>query len=561
MMTRIERRVWVEKVVNKAVNNEPNCIAKRVRLRLWPVAACISLALSSIASAELNELNNQHTEHQTITHKVKEIPSSQFQWGSPHIPDSSVYNLQNVREKIPQKKTAVISIQRLVRKGPLKDFVRNTRLLEWAKRQLSSPKVIEIESGLATLEQIANAVDKQYFEKLPNGVYITRLPIVVGHGATLLIDGSPSSIGHSESGKPNPSPEKELRLSQERGAFLINDGLFFAINTRLIGWSEQANTNAYYKEHSEFRPFYVSWGGSETYFAHSTVESFGYFQSKSYGITFSQYKEHDHMSRKPPKGWIIGSEFFDTYYGFYCYEAEDVALVGNTYRDNILYGIDPHDRSSRLLIANNHVYGTRKKHGIIISREVNDSWIVNNHTHNNHLSGIVLDRDSQRNVVANNTIYSNGGDGITLYESANNHIVNNMIADNTRQGIRVRNSGNTRINNNAIIRSGGYGIFAQVKDLSETDRDLSLDAYHTTTEIWASQDSLSGNQRGPIFIGPKATARLFDPRFVTHEQSKSFSLKGELAQYQHQILDIIYRKKAAVAIEPINTPSAGNTGS
>ncbi|UZE96309.1 right-handed parallel beta-helix repeat-containing protein [Alkalimarinus alittae] len=513
------------------------------------------LGFSSAAHADALALSKQPT----ATHAVNEIPVSQFQWDSPSIPDSSAYNLEAIKAKIPANKKPVITIQRLVRSGPLKDFVRGKRLLEWAKRQLSSPKIIEVESGLATLEDIANAVDSQYFEKLPNGAYIARLPILVGNNATLLIDGSDSNTDSQNS--ESQKPQVTLLLSQDRGAFLVNDGLFFAINSRIVGWNEKNNTNAYYKEDTEFRPFFVSWGGSETYIADSAIESFGYFQSKSYGITFTQYKEHDNMHRAAPKGWIIDSEFYDTYYGFYCYEAEDVALVGNTYRDNILYGIDPHDRSSRLLIANNHVYGTREKHGIIISREVNDSWIVNNRTHDNHLSGIVLDRDSQRNVVANNTVYSNGGDGITLYESDNNHIINNVIADNTRQGIRVRNSNNTRISHNAIVKSGGYGIFAEVQDLSATDRDMSMDAYQTATTIWVTQDSLSENHSGPIFIGPKVIARLYNPSFISSSASKNLSLKGTLAAYQHKILDIIYRKKSAVIIEPIEYPHVNHSGS
>lgn len=512
----------------------------------WPVAFCVILAFAMTARAETGLITDQDGEPQGATHQVKEIPSTRFALDAVVIPDTTIYTEKAIREKIPEPKTATISLQRMLRNGPLKDFVRNTRMLEWAKRQFSSPKVIEIEEGVATLAQIANAVDAQYFEKLSEGVYIARLPIVVGHNASLVIDGE---------------QEQELRLSQERGAFLVNDGVFFALNTRLIGWSETNSSNAFYKDKAEFRPFFVSWGGSETYMAGSTIESFGYFQSKSYGITFSQYKENDHMDRSAPRGWIIDSEFFDTYYGFYCYEAEDVVLLGNTYRDNILYGIDPHDRSSRLLIANNHVYGTRKKHGIIVSREVNDSWIVNNRTHDNRLSGIVLDRDSQRNVVANNAIYNNGGDGITLYESSNNQLVNNVIADNARQGIRVRNSSNIRLSHNAIVRSGGYGIFAQVKDLSATDRDMALDHYEAHTEMWAMHDSLTENHSGPIYISPASVVRLFAPNFVSSGGAKSFTLKGVLAQYQHQILDILYRKQAAVAIEPIHSPAIPETES
>ena len=525
-------------------------IVEKYCLAIWLVIFCSALFITFAANAETAHVEKAKGPvgvQSIVTHQVKAISKDRFTWKEPDIPDTSIYNLQAVRKKIPELKAASISIQRLVRKGPLKEFVGNTRLLTWATRQLSFPKVIKLDNGIATLSQIAKAVDKRYFESLSEGIFISRLPIVVGHSAALLIEGN---------------KERELRLSQDRGAFLVNDGLFFSINTRLVGWNEENNTLSYYKEKKDFRPFFISWGGSETYIANSAIESFGYFNSKSYGITFSQYNEGDHMNRPPPKGWIINSEFVDVFYGFYCYEAEDVVLLANTYRDNILYGIDPHDRSSRLLIANNHIYGARVKHGIILSREVNDSWVVNNRVHDNLLSGIVLDRNSQRNIIANNITYNNGGDGITIYESPNNRLWNNIVLENARQGIRVRNSDNVYLSNNAIARNGGYGIFSQVKDLSDTDRNLSLDPYQAYTQVFTARDTFTNNHNGPISFTPAAATWLYKPNFVFNKGAKSFSLKGELAHYHHKILDILYRKKSAVAIEPtdriLNKNKAGS---
>ena len=65
-----------------------------------------------------------------------------------------------------------------------------------------------------------------------------------------------------------------------------------------------------------------------------------------------------------PEGVIADNSFRNMYYGFYSYEAENAALLGNEYRDNIVYGIDPHDRSRYLMIAYNTTYDTHKKHGV-----------------------------------------------------------------------------------------------------------------------------------------------------------------------------------------------------
>ncbi len=74
--------------------------------------------------------------------------------------------------------------------------------------------------------------------------------------------------------------------------------------------------------------------------------------------------------------------------------------------------------------------GTKKKHGIIISREVNDSFIFNNRSYDNNLSGLVIDRNSVNNLIAYNEIYKNHTDGITLYESADNLLWGNKVISN-----------------------------------------------------------------------------------------------------------------------------------
>ncbi|MBP5133989.1 right-handed parallel beta-helix repeat-containing protein, partial [Pseudomonas protegens] len=183
------------------------------------------------------------------------------------------------------------------------------------------------------------------------------------------------------------------------------------------------------------------------------------------------------LKRPEPTGWIVGSTFSDMWYGFYCYETRDFVLKGNTYKDNIVYGIDPHDRSHGLIIADNTVHGTKKKHGIIISREVNDSFIFNNRSYDNHLSGLVIDRNSVNNLIAYNEIYRNHTDGITLYESADNLIYGNKVISNRRHGIRIRNSVNIRLYENIAMANGLTGVYGHIKDLSDTDRDIKLDPF------------------------------------------------------------------------------------
>lgn len=189
------------------------------------------------------------------------------------------------------------------------------------------PQAIFIDDGHVDLVELSKKVPGQYLRETAPGVYLARLPIVVGHTGVLEIDGK----------------VKELRLSEEGGAFIVNDGKLFVTDTKVTGWREQANGPATFRKPDAFRPFLLSWGGTETYIVNSKMASFGYSKSKSYGVSISQYTPNmaKQMGRAEPTGWIIGSEFSDMWYGFYCYETQDFVVKDSVYRDNIVYGIDP----------------------------------------------------------------------------------------------------------------------------------------------------------------------------------------------------------------------------
>lgn len=51
---------------------------------------------------------------------------------------------------------------------------------------------------------------------------------------------------------------KELRLPQERGAFLVNDGILFVRDSKITGWSESERESVWFKVLNELRPFLIS---------------------------------------------------------------------------------------------------------------------------------------------------------------------------------------------------------------------------------------------------------------------------------------------------------------
>jgi poly(beta-D-mannuronate) C5 epimerase len=475
---------------------------------------------------------------QAKTYTISSPPTAPLEMPKPALPDLSGYTAAAMEKKIVRTKPGKISIRRMMQEDALKDFIGgDNKMAEWVVRQHGIPQAIFIDDGYMNLKDLLGKVPKQYLSETSPGVFLAKLPIVVGRKGILDID----------------KHTKELRLSQEAGAFLINDGQLFVRDTKITGWKEKANGPATFQSPQEFRPFLLAWGGTETYIANTKMASFGYANSKSYGVSISQYTPNmaKVLKRPEPTGWIIDSEFSDMWYGFYCYETEGFVIKGNTYKDNIVYGIDPHDRSHGLIIADNTVYGTKKKHGIIISREVNNSFIFNNRSYDNKLSGLVIDRNSVNNLIADNEIYRNHTDGITLYESGDNLLWGNKVIANRRHGIRIRNSVNIKLYENTSMANGLTGVYGHIKDLTDTDRDIALDPFDTKVSLIVVGGELAGNGSGPLSIDSPLSIELYRVSMLAPTKSSGISFNGILGERQEEILDLLVRQQKAVLIDPV----------
>jgi poly(beta-D-mannuronate) C5 epimerase len=469
---------------------------------------------------------------------ITQTNGDELKMPTPVLPDVSGYTEAAARARLNAVAPArpVIEVRRIFDEFTLSDFTAAERAGEWAKRQHAFPRAIFLKSGLVRPADIARALaGTPYFKKIRNGVYVARLPLVIEEHATLLL-------------------EEELRLSQERGVFLVVDGKLFAFDARLLAWNEAANRTAAFRSEEEFRPFLVSWGGSELYLINSLVESFGYFMSKSYGITVSQYSQRidQELKRETPQAWLVNSEFVDMYYGFYCYYSKDLVVLGNTFRNNIVYAIDPHDYSTGIIIAGNTVYGTQQKHGIIISRAVTNSWIFHNRSFNNKLSGLTIDRNSTNNLVAYNESFRNGSNGLTIYESSDNMVWENFLYANGRHGISARNSTELRFYNNRIIANGSFGIYGKIADLSHMDRDFELDPYSSEISLTVTGGVIAANQNGSLSIDQPLSLELYDIDLRFPRNSKGLYMEGALAMHHDQLMEILFKHKQAAILQPLD---------
>ncbi|KPW87799.1 Alginate biosynthesis protein AlgG [Pseudomonas syringae pv. cerasicola] len=520
-------RSWPHALLESALLTSALLMASGVALANAPV-------VTDAQKAVVKEL------HQAKTYTITSPPTEPLEMSKPVLPDLKGYTAEAALKKIVRNKPGKVTVSRMMEETGLKEFIGgDNKMAEWVNRQRGIPQAIMISDGYVSLQDLAKKVPKQFLNEVSPGVYVARLPILIKETGIFEID----------------SKTKELRLSQEKGSFIVSEGKMLITHTQVNAWSETRNSLATYRKPDEFRPFLLTWGGSETWIANTKMASMGSDQSKSYGISISQYTPNTAkiLKRAEPTGWIIDSEFSDMWYGFYCYETRDFVVKGNTYRDNIIYGIDPHDRSHGLIIAENDVYGTKKKHGIIISREVDNSFIFRNKSHNNKLSGVVLDRNSVGNIVAYNEIYQNHTDGITLYESGNNLLWGNRVIANRRHGIRVRNSVNIKLYENVAMGNGLMGVYGHIKDLSDTDRDIELDPFDAQVSLIMVGGELSSNGSGPLSIDSPLSVELYRVSMLMPTKEVGISLNGVLGERQDEILDLLVRQKKAVLIDPVES--------
>lgn len=433
---------------------------------------------------------------------------------APVLPDVTPYTVAAVKKKIPVVSSGYLLVQNL-EEGYRK--MRNRLAFFGEKQNRLDPLSIVISSGIYDLETIYKEVaDETLIQKKEKDFYILYVPLSVRAEAALLIQ-----------------ENETLLMSVNSGALLSIFGDVFIVDAVVKGWNTEKNSPADYKEPNDFRPHITAWCGSNLYIAGSELAHLGYQASKSYGISYTSCSDtlyrDDYAHLPGATGWIIGNKFDDIYFGFYSYEANNIVIVGNEYDKNIVYAIDPHDRSKGLIIAHNRTRRSQQKHGIIISREVGDSYIFKNISEENNGSGIMIDRSSEGNVIAYNISQRNKQDGLTFYESPRNFSYKNTLIFNGNSGMRIRNSWDIIsyedvINYNGISAVQLYSLYL-TPSRGATYRDLDLDPYVQRAGAEFIGTEMVGNHLSNLKLEDFDYFKMVKPRFY---QSPTTIFTGEV---------------------------------
>ena len=147
------------------------------------------------------------------------------------------------------------------------------------------------------------------------------------------------------------------------------------------------------------RPFVEYADGSDLWVVRSTFAYLGSDRSSAYGVIWRR-----------ATGGATDSVFHHNFFGAYTYQAHGLQFRGNVFRDNDVYGLDPHTASTRLVVEHNQAF-RNKVHGIVFSEDVTDGVVRANRAYANGDNGIVIDERSDRNTVSGNLVEGNGATG------------------------------------------------------------------------------------------------------------------------------------------------------
>ena len=289
-------------------------------------------------------------------------------------------------------------------------------------------RIIPLAEPVTTLPQLVKIIDDpSWIADTGRGKITILAALIIDRGASMTVGGS--SV-HTVRLLKEPS----VMIGTREGKLNFRDVTVEAAGT-------VDSTDSFY------RPFVAATLKGVMNVTDSKFIGLGWDWNASYGASWEDGST----------GRVTGSTFEDGYIGAYTGQARDVVFRDDTFRDNALYGLDPHTYSHGLVIEHVVAEGNRA-HGIIFSNHVTDSVISDSVSRDNGENGIMMDLSSTHNQITGNTVYGNVGDGLVTTNSPDNVFKMNDVHNN-RIGVRLSSSDtqSTRLVANHVTDNGLAG--------------------------------------------------------------------------------------------------------
>jgi mannuronan 5-epimerase len=333
-------------------------------------------------------------------------------------------------------------------------------------RHATSSNRIYVEGGgTATLSQIKAALPKAPLTLVDAAakIWLLEADLQIEDGTAVLLHGSAAG-GDVDELRPRSDAADFIEITADHGTLDLR-------NTRVKSWNSAANApdanvsdgRAFIRVRSRLGGDGVTALESRMDVIASEVSYLGYAAAESYGLVWkvlgSPASVPDLYERVQVRGDIVDSSIHHNYFGVYTYGHQSGQWTGNEVAYNLQYGIDPHDDSDDLLIADNFVHHNGN-HGIIASKRCDHVVIRNNRSWDNTGNGVMLHRSSDDGLVEGNDLRRNTDSGVAIFASNRSTIRNNLILDNGKAGMRFSMGANdSYVENNEIAGSGEFGLY------------------------------------------------------------------------------------------------------
>ena len=192
----------------------------------------------------------------------------------------------------------------------------------------------------------------------------------------------------------------------------------------------------------------------------SEISHLGYNQSESWGLSYevrgfcSDKRNPDIFDEVGVYGNISDSDIHDNFHGHSSYGHQDGNWIGNVFHGNTENGMNHY--YSRNLKIHDNIVRRNGNHGIFASKLRTDLSIRNNEVYKNK-DGIFL-HVCDSSVVMDNHVHDNFVTGMSLNESSRGTISGNVIEDNN-VGLKVSVGSENVFKGNEFIGSISYDVF------------------------------------------------------------------------------------------------------
>lgn len=336
------------------------------------------------------------------------------------------------------------------------------------------------------LKVISPTAELLVLEDAASKVWLSNVSLFIGRGVTLTL------TTDTVSWLKLRSQEDDIQLAPARAAadeppaynyksfttLRTYNGAILIDGVKITSWDP--NSGTFDTNIANGRSYLLAKYDARLDVKNADLSYLGSSDGESYGVSWRDINE----SAQPDvlltrvTGDVVNSTFSNNYYGIYTYQARDMLFRGNTFRNNIGYGFDPHDFSHNFLIEDNQAY-ENGNHGFIISRGCNNFVFRRNKSYNNRYTvgnedrnahGFIIDPGSPNsrypqepsfdNLLEDNQAYGNDGYGLRILGSISNTVRLNSFSNNL-QGITLEQGSTANlIDGNTITGSGLYGIYA-----------------------------------------------------------------------------------------------------